>query len=202
MESNQLTLGELSLHNTNDDCWVVYDGKVYDLSSYLPMHDRYLNIRDWCGKDMTEDFQTKAELKEDHKESSYRLLENYYIGDLVSSQEQIVSKPIADTEVVSTTPYNLIIPLFLSLALYWVPYFFIKNKRKFNAFWNTVLLLTLLIPSFGFGIFMMLRYKRPALYDIDFNFMYWHVELSIVMGVVAISHFIQRFKIYLVQLKK
>jgi len=37
------------------------------------------------------------------------------------------------------------------------------------------------------------------LYNIDFEFMYWHVELSLVMGAVAISHFIQRIVVYFKQ---
>ncbi|MDD2270490.1 MAG: hypothetical protein PHG60_02860 [Candidatus Dojkabacteria bacterium] len=121
---------------------------------------------------------------------------------LLISPSQVYAQETVTTKIASTSPYNLIIPLLLSLALYWIPYFLVKNKVKFNAFWNTILILTLLIPSFGFGLFMMIRYKRPKLYDIDFDFMYWHVELSLAMGVLAISHFIQRFKIYLVQLKK
>jgi hypothetical protein len=67
------------------------------------------------------------------------------------------------------------------------------NVTKFNGFWNTILLVTLLIPAMGFGIFMMIRTQKPELRDIDFDFMYWHVELSLVMGFVAIYHFIQRF---------
>ena len=101
-----------------------------------------------------------------------------------------------------SNPYNLFLPLILTTLIYWITYFLIKDKRQFNAFWNTILLLTLLIPSLGFGIFMILRYQFSDLYNINFDFMYWHVELSIVMGVIAINHFIQRFKQYLVQLRK
>lgn len=48
---------------------------------------------------------------------------------------------------------------------------------------------------------MMLRYKFPTLYDIDFNFMYWHVELSVVLGIVSIMHFIQRWRQYVAAAK-
>jgi hypothetical protein len=169
---------------------------------------------------MTIDFETKAGIGEDHKGSSYQLLSQYYIGELISiSGEETVaveeitsteepslaeenSQEILNSDIPSSSPYELILPLILTLLFYWIPYFFIKNKRKFNAFWNTILLLTLLIPSLGFGVFMILRYQFPNLYNIDFDFMYWHVELSIVMGVLGISHLIQRLKMYLVQFKK
>lgn len=110
------------------------------------------------------------------------------------------------TETVKTkAPYNLLIPLLSSIVLY-VLFFIISgsslgkkyrllSRRTFNFFWNTVLLLSL-IPAFGFGIFMMLRYRFPSLYEIDFRFMYWHVELSVVMGIVSIMHFIQRWRQY------
>jgi ABC-type spermidine/putrescine transport system permease subunit II len=103
-----------------------------------------------------------------------------------------------------SSPYNLLLPLVLPLAIYWGSYLIFKkeNLKKFNGFWNTILLLTFLIPSFGFGIYMMLQYKFVKLREVDFDFMYWHVELSVVMGAIAISHFLQRIKQYLVQLKK
>ncbi len=204
--SDQYTLEEVVKHNVVENCWMVYEERVYDITSYLPLHDQYLNIREWCGTEMTIDFQTKVGIGEDHKGSSYDLLSQYYIGMLVSSIDnqppEEVGREVVDTIIPSTSPYNLPLPFLLSLFCYWVPYFFIKNKKRFNAFWNTILLLTLLIPSFGFGIFMILRYRFPSFYDIDFNFMYWHVELSIVMGVLGISHLVQRLKLYLVQLRK
>ena len=70
-------------------------------------------------------------------------------------------------------------------------------KKEYKM--KKLLILTLLIPSFGFGVFMVIRTKNPNLYNIDFEFMYWHVELSLVMGAVAISHFIQRIVVYFKQ---
>ncbi|MBA0556322.1 hypothetical protein Golob_026432 [Gossypium lobatum] len=32
------TMEEASQHNTKDDCWVVIDGKVYDVTPYLDEH--------------------------------------------------------------------------------------------------------------------------------------------------------------------
>ena len=214
--SSQYTITEVNEHNTVNNCWMIFEEGVYDLTDYLFLHDRYLDIKDWCGKDMTEDFQTKDGEGRDHKSTSYSLLENYYIGTLVSEVKVPVvtdnAMNVVDTIATDETsensmikisnPYNLFLPLILTTLIYWITYFLIKDKRQFNAFWNTILLLTLLIPSLGFGIFMILRYQFSDLYNINFDFMYWHVELSIVMGVIAMNHFIQRFKQYLVQLRK
>lgn len=204
--NTQYTEAEVLEHNTPEDCWVVFEDRVYDLSEYLPDHDKFMDIREWCGLDMTEDFKTKADAGRDHKPFSYELLEEYYIGEIVEDSEQTaeVGDEMESVAQGDQTPYNLFVPLLVTLAVYWGTYFIFKknNIRKFNGFWNTLLLLTFLIPSFGFGIFMMLRYRFTNLRDIDFDFIYWHVELSVVMGAITLSHFVQRFNQYLVQLRK
>ena len=212
------TLDEVYTHNTPTDCWVIFENSVYDLSEYIPSHDRYMDIRDWCGKDMTEDFKTKAGMDRDHRVSSYSLLERYKIGEIndVQNTTSTVINDIEKEEIdvvpevekgTNSNPYNLIIPLLISNILYWIPYLLIKKNiskisiKSFNAFWNTLLILLLLIPSLGFGVFMMLRYKFPSLWNIQYDFMYWHVELSLVMGIIGINHFLSRIRIYLLQLK-
>ncbi|KAL5663122.1 hypothetical protein ACJX0J_023230, partial [Zea mays] len=32
------SMKEAALHNTPDDCWVVVDGKIYDVTKYLEDH--------------------------------------------------------------------------------------------------------------------------------------------------------------------
>jgi cytochrome b involved in lipid metabolism len=215
------SIEDVSIHNTEDDCWMIFEDSVYDLTEYIDSHDIYMDIRDWCGKDMTEDFITKDGVGRDHKPFSYELLEEYKIGEIgedeitiqiqnVETEDNIPeeSTAIDSEEKKSTSPYNLPVPLFLSIILYWVPYLLIKKGiikgsiKSFNGFWNTMLLFLLLIPALGFGVVMMIRYKVKSLWNIDFDFMYWHVELSLVMGILALNHFLQRFKIYRAQLKK
>ncbi|MGV8087116.1 MAG: cytochrome b5 domain-containing protein [Candidatus Woesearchaeota archaeon] len=33
-----ISLSELQKHNTESDCWIAYEGTVYDVTSFLPMH--------------------------------------------------------------------------------------------------------------------------------------------------------------------
>ena len=206
------TRDEVAEHNTPDDCWMIFENSVYDFSDYIPNHDRFMDIREWCGMDMTQDFRDKAGAGRDHRPGSYQMLPQYKIGeieaDFVLEDPEILILDLEEDEVISAPPreYNILIPFLLTTVLYWGGYFIAKKKGRaiqvFNGFWNTVLLLTLLIPGMAFGIFIIIRTQRPELWDIDFDFMYWHVELSLVMGFVAIYHFIQRFGQYKHQIIK
>ncbi len=209
------TMEEVAQHNTPDDCWMVFENSVYDFSEYLPDHDKFMDIREWCGLDMTQDFKDKAGIGRDHREGTYELLEQYKIGELEGEYDLVDAEIILDNVEEELTPistsreYNILIPFVLTTVLYWGMYFLVKANKflgvsihKYNAFWNTILLLLLLIPGMAFGIFMMVRTKRSELWNIDFDFMYWHVELSLVMGFIAIYHFIQRIPQYLAQMKR
>lgn len=214
------TIQDVKGHNTESNCWVIFEDSVYDITKYVKIHDRYMNIRDWCGGDITEAFKTKDNTLSDHKQSSYSLLETFRIGVLDTSIDELTYEDSLVINNVNTTVelenkdnkystnYNIIVPLFSVILLYWIPYFIIKDRKdgnllkKFNGFWNTLLILFLLIPSFGFGIFMILRYTNNNLWNVNFDFLFWHVELSLVMGVIAVSHFIQRLKMYIVEIKK
>lgn len=203
------TTEEVGEHNTESDCWVIFEDSVYDLTEYMPNHDKFMDIREWCGQDMTEDFKDKAGVGRDHREGSYELLESYVVGevDIVEETEEDVNEEVVVTGTEETKGYNIVIPVVVTMFSYWI-FYFLANKNilglsitKFNAFWNTILFLTLLIPALGFGLFMMIRLQKPELWDIDFDFMYWHVELSLVMGIVALNHFVQRLKIYFSQFR-
>lgn len=304
VQAHEYTVKEVAKHNTPEDCWMIFENKVYDISgARLKIHDRYMDIRPWCGKDMTKDFKDKAGMGVDHKPSSYKLLEEYYIGDLsgasISPTEQEIKaeeeenysveisgsemknktiKEIAElwgisaetylaalkkefnltgaytidsklddlrveykfspslakdvAEKIKSSPgdnnqaqessssvskdnvvkprYNIIIPLLISIVLYSVTYWVsgsklgkkykVLSRPVFNFFWNTVLLLSL-IPAFGFGILMVLRHQFTELYNWSFDYEYWHVEIGVVMGTIAILHFIQRFRQYVLPLR-
>lgn len=213
--STEYTKTDITQHNTSNSCWVIYNNGVYDITTYLNIHNqRYENITSWCGTDITASFNSIRK----HQGEATTLLESFKVGVITTTT---TSTSTADTtqettpsDVTTTSeqttnktnsynPYNLVLPLILGIILYWGSLLvFKKNIKRFNAIWNTTLFVTFLIPSFGFGLFMMLQYQFPSLMDINFRFMYWHVELSVFMGVLAISHFIRRLKIYFLQLKK
>lgn len=215
--STTYTKTEVAQHNTTSNCWTTYNGGVYDITTYVLLHNqRYYDITSWCGADMTTDFDAIGK----HRGSATTLLASFKIGTITTTSTPVTTPttttqtPTSTTTTTDTTatldttvklnnPYNLLLPLILGIVLYWGSLLvFSKKLKQFNAFWNTILLLTFIIPSFGFGIFMILQYQFPSLMDTNFRFMYWHVELSVFMSVLAISHFIRRLKTYLIQIKQ
>merc|ERR1712066_469962 len=52
-----LTMAEVAKHTTKTDCWVVVDGKVLNVTSFLSQHPGgELAILTFAGKDATEEF--------------------------------------------------------------------------------------------------------------------------------------------------
>ncbi len=70
------TLAEVAVHNTTSNCWLIVNGKVYNVTSYIPYHPGGAStIRPYCGRDATTAFSG-------HSTGAGNLLINYYVGDL------------------------------------------------------------------------------------------------------------------------
>ena len=55
--NKKISLKELAEHNTDLDCWTAYNGKVYNISQYLPYHPGGIaKLKLGAGKDCTELF--------------------------------------------------------------------------------------------------------------------------------------------------
>jgi cytochrome b involved in lipid metabolism len=78
-----LTLDEVAKHNSNSDCWMVIDGKVYDVTKYTSSHPGGVSSIDMgCGRDATELYNTKGGGGNSHSSYARTLLNDFYIGDL------------------------------------------------------------------------------------------------------------------------
>jgi cytochrome b involved in lipid metabolism len=75
------TAEEVAKHSKEGDCWIVFDGKVFDLSKH-PEHPGGKIIFESCGKESTEAFNTKGGIGRLHSEMAKALLNKFYIGDL------------------------------------------------------------------------------------------------------------------------
>lgn len=84
LEGITLTREEVAKHSTKDNCWIIIDEFVYDVTSYLDKHPaRADTITPYCGKDATEPFLTKdLSIPRDHSEYAHDLLKKYLLGKL------------------------------------------------------------------------------------------------------------------------
>ncbi|KAF8709796.1 hypothetical protein HU200_029506 [Digitaria exilis] len=77
------SMKEAALHNTPEDCWVVVDGKIYDVTKYLEDHPGGADVLlEATGKDATEEFDDAG-----HSNSAKELMQDYFIGELDPTTE-------------------------------------------------------------------------------------------------------------------
>lgn len=77
-----ISLEELAQHNNADSCWKAINGKVYDITKYIPMHPTSMHIIEyWCGKESSEAW-ARIKSGRGHSEAAANLLEGYFIGYL------------------------------------------------------------------------------------------------------------------------
>jgi flavocytochrome c len=75
----EISLEELSKHNTKDDIWVAIDGVVYDLTEFAPEHPSgFQSIFDLAGKDGSEAFAAvhNSKMLEDFEEDKKAILKS------------------------------------------------------------------------------------------------------------------------------
>lgn len=74
------SLEDIAAHNSQADCWVAIEGKVYDISAYIPNHPAPPTVLvPWCGKVATEGMRTKG-YGRDHSPAAWGMLDSYQIG--------------------------------------------------------------------------------------------------------------------------
>ena len=74
--SGTLTIQDIAKHATAASCWLLIDGKVYDVTSYLPRHPGGVSaIAPYCGKDGSAAFEGLP-----HSTNAHQLLAAYLVG--------------------------------------------------------------------------------------------------------------------------
>ncbi len=71
-----IDIEELSVHFREDDCWMMIEDKVYDITDFIKNYEGEISI-DICGNDATDIF------KKEFGENTEELLKEYYIGDFL-----------------------------------------------------------------------------------------------------------------------
>lgn len=82
--TKKFTLAQIAKHNSLKSCWVIHNGKIYDVTEFAPDHPGGDDlILDHAGKNVTDIM--KDELQHSHSDAAYEMLEEYYIGDVVDA---------------------------------------------------------------------------------------------------------------------
>ena len=78
------TIDEVVQHNSQEDCWIVIDGKVYDVTSFVSSHPGGKAIVEGCGMSAKHLFETRPMGSgTPHSDGARNLLNDYFIGYLL-----------------------------------------------------------------------------------------------------------------------
>ncbi len=81
--SAAIPASEVAKHNSRNDCWIIVEKKVYDITAHLRSHPGGSGIvTPYCGKEATSAFQTKGGIGGNHSSRAYAQLTPFYVGDL------------------------------------------------------------------------------------------------------------------------
>jgi cytochrome b involved in lipid metabolism len=81
-KKSSFSMSDVAKHNNENDCWIVIDGKVYDVTSYIESHPGGKIMANFCGQDGSAAFVTKGKKNKPHSPAAYEILKTLYIGDL------------------------------------------------------------------------------------------------------------------------
>lgn len=78
------TLEDVAPHSKAEDCWIVIEGNVYDMTPYIQkqIHPGGAAILFGCGKDATAVFNLRPKDNKPHSQNARDILKDYYLGAL------------------------------------------------------------------------------------------------------------------------
>lgn len=80
INETELTMTLVESHNSKDSCYTVVDEKVYDITTYIPLHPGgERDIMKICGRDGSSLFNREHGGQQEPEE----MLASFYIGDLI-----------------------------------------------------------------------------------------------------------------------
>lgn len=103
-----LDMAEIAKHSSANNCWLLINNKVYDVTSFLSAHPGGEGtITPYCGQEATRAFDTK-DIGKPHSRNANAMLADYYVGSLnqVFNQAPAKGNGQANTDPLSTTAVN------------------------------------------------------------------------------------------------
>ena len=100
-QAKVLSMDEIAKHNSVSSCWLLIEGKVYDVTSYIYQHPGNADtILPTCGTDATQAYNTKGRTSRPspHSQNAHELLKAYYIGDFGQTSMAALATPTQQQE--------------------------------------------------------------------------------------------------------
>lgn len=98
-----LDTAEVAKHSGSQDCWIIINDNVYDVTQYIPFHPGgQQRIINYCGKDATQAFNTRGG-EGKHSSFAWNTLGNYYIGAVGQALNETNTVATTQTGVTSTS---------------------------------------------------------------------------------------------------
>ncbi len=170
---------------------------ICDLSQPAP-GDRDTNI-------FLSEENVKDNVIDDNKyseESDEKVRGGFFVAEAASIETTVSDSPSPERK--SLPDYNFLEIFLISLLIYFGGKFLARKLEisfcKEKKFWNVFLLISF-IGSAGTGMILVFIRDFAWFRSINFNFLFWHVEFSIVMTLLGIFHALWHLKYYLSMFK-
>jgi hypothetical protein len=171
---------------------------ICDLSQPAP-EDRNTSVvlnEENVKKNIIDDSKYSEEIDE-------KITGGFFVAEAASTQKTVSDSPSPKSK--SLPDYNFLEIFFVSLLIYFGGKFLARKLEisscKEKKFWNVFLLISF-IGSAGTGMILVFIRDFEWFKSINFNFLFWHVEFSIVMTLLGIFHALWHLKYYLSIFKK
>jgi cytochrome b involved in lipid metabolism len=79
------TVEQVASHSTPDDAWVIFEGNVYDITKFIPLHPGGASLNSYLGQDVEKVWKDGGFLKHLTSNNAYSILSGYKIGKLVEN---------------------------------------------------------------------------------------------------------------------
>jgi cytochrome b involved in lipid metabolism len=82
------TVEEVAAHSTPDDAWVIFQGNVYDITNFIPLHPGGAALNDYLGRDVEKVWIDGGFSKHLKLNNAYSILSGYKIGRLIEDFDE------------------------------------------------------------------------------------------------------------------
>ncbi len=127
----------------------------------------------------------------------------FFVAEAAPTQKTVSDSPSPERK--SLPDYNFLEIFFVTMLIYFAGKFLARKLEislcKEKKFWNIFLLISF-VGSAGMGMILVFIRDFEWFKSINFNFLFWHVEFSIVMTLLGILHALWHLKYYLSIFKK